>query len=114
MLASLGARPGGFGGTGLFGQTPTLGAAGGATATGGGLFNQATPSQLRTSAGGLGGGGGIFGTAGSGKYARTVYTFSSQLYQHIVSCEGIGGLGGTGLVIGPAPSGTPIKFEVEI
>ena len=66
-------RPGGFGGgTGLFGQTPGLGATGtgAAAAGGGGLFNQTTPGQLRAATaqiGGLGGGGvGIFGGAGSG------------------------------------------------
>ena len=63
-----GQRPGGFGGTGLFGQSPALGTSGGATATGGGLFNQTT-SQIRTSTtlGGLGtGAAGLFGNTGTG------------------------------------------------
>ena len=69
-----GQRPGGFGGTGLFGQSPALGTSGGATATGGGLFNQTTP-QIRTSTalGGLGtGAGGLFGTSGAGQICLTL------------------------------------------
>ena len=65
FIANLGARPGGFGGGGLFGQTPGLGAGVSVTGAGGGLFNQSTPSQLQTSAGGLGGGGGLFGGGGN-------------------------------------------------
>ena len=63
-----GQRAGGFGGTGLFGQSPALGATAG-TATGGGLFNQSTP-QLRNATA-LGGSlgtatGGIFTNTGGG------------------------------------------------
>lgn len=63
----------GFGGTGLFGQSPALGTSGGATVTAGGLFNQTTP-QLRTTtalSGGLGTGTGLFGTGGGGISPQT-------------------------------------------
>ena len=86
----------------------------GATATGGGLFNQTTPQQGTSISGGLGGGvGGIFGSAGGGKINTNVLLGMCGPFAFYTLNPGLGGLGGTGLGLAGATSGTTVKFEVH-